>query len=148
MPVNEQDVRALTYLAARIRLETHGAGKWDEAGVAAVIAKLCGQGLAQAVERVARHAGDRDARTPGAILRPFLPDAAAAPVQRFDPDETCDVCGKQRDRHGDHDAHDFISVTDMRRHINDNTETAATNAIDYARQAIGDTKATTKGDEG
>jgi hypothetical protein len=114
--VNEQDVRALTYLAARIRSETHGAGRWDEAGIAAKVAELKGQGLAQAVERVARHAADRDAKTPGAILRPFLPDAQP-PSQRneFDAYRDCDICARPQAMHRAHDGHDFISAHDARR---------------------------------
>jgi hypothetical protein len=114
--VNEQDVRALTYLAARIRSETHGAGRWDEAGIAAKISELKGQGLAQVVERVARHASDRDAKTPGAILRPFLPDAPVSSSRvPFDPALFCDICFKREDRHTDHDGHDFISALDAKR---------------------------------
>jgi hypothetical protein len=114
--VNEQDVRALTYLAARIRSETSGCGKWDEAGIAAKISELRGQGLAQAVERVARHAADRDARTPAAILRPFLPDAQTTVARvQYDPATACDICARPADVHRPHDEHDFISTLDARR---------------------------------
>lgn len=75
MPTTDQDARALTYLATRLRAETPGAGKWDDAGTYAVIAGLIGQSLAVTIERVVRHAADKDAKTPGAIWRPFVPAA-------------------------------------------------------------------------
>jgi hypothetical protein len=140
MPLNEQDVRALTYLAKRIRTETHGAGQWDEAGTAAKISELKGQGLAQAAERVIRHAADREARTPGAILRPFTP--AAQPVSQrnpFDPTTACDICERSADVHRPHDGHDYVSRLDAMRRRSD----PDASALEYARQAIGDTKATT-----
>lgn len=82
--LNDQDARALTYLARRIRQETTGAAEWDEAGIYAKVTELRGQSLAQAIERVTRHAADIEARTPGAILRPFTP-AAAGPVRPSPP---------------------------------------------------------------
>ena len=75
MPLTDQDARALTYLAGRLRAETPGAGKWDDAGTYSVIAGLIGQNLAVSIERVVRHAADKDAKTPGAIKRPFVPPA-------------------------------------------------------------------------
>lgn len=95
MPTTERDAQALAYLASRLREETHGAGKWDMNGIHAVISKLVGQNLAITIERVTRHAADPEARTPGAIDRPFVPDAAkprreldVAPVH-----SRCQVCG-------------------------------------------------------
>lgn len=78
MTTTDQDARALTYLACRIRKETHGCREWDDAGTYAVIAELVGQSLAQTVERVTRHAADPEAKTPGAIKRPFVPAAVDA----------------------------------------------------------------------
>lgn len=78
MPLTDQDAQALTYLATRLRAETPGAGKWDDAGTYSVIAGLIGQSLAVTIERVVRHAADKDAKTPGAIKRPFVPDAPEA----------------------------------------------------------------------
>ena len=74
MTTNARDVQALTYLAKRLRDETHGANHWDEAGIHAVITKLAGRNLALTIEQVVRHAADVNAKTPGAINRPFLPD--------------------------------------------------------------------------
>lgn len=101
MPLTAQDARALTYLARRLRDDTHGAREWDEAGTYAVVSRLIGQHLATSIERVMRHAGDPEARTPAAIERPFLPDPAtpgpripARPADecRTHPGEYADAC--------------------------------------------------------
>lgn len=101
MPLNDQDARALTYLACRIRKETRGAREWDDAGTFAVISELIGQNLPLTIERVTRHAGDVDAKTPGAIKRPFVPAAPVAgprfPAKsgedcRIHPGEWADTC--------------------------------------------------------
>lgn len=95
MPTNDQDARALTYLAKRLRDETHGAARWDDAGTYAEVAKLVGQNLASVVERVTRHAADPKAVTPGAIRRPFLPDAPAHEAPRPPRvGEFCHYCGR------------------------------------------------------
>ena len=82
MPLTDQDARALTYIAKRLREETHGANRWDEAGIHAVVAKLIGRNLPATVEQITRHASDPDAKTPGAINRPFLPDAPKSETHR------------------------------------------------------------------
>ena len=82
MPTTRRDLQALHYLAQRLRDETTGAGKWHDNGLSVVLAKLEGQNLAMTVERVTRHAADPEARTPGAIERPFVPDAPT-PGPRF-----------------------------------------------------------------
>ena len=101
MPTNDQDTRALTYLACRLRKETRGAGEWDQAGVQSVIAKLVGHNLAVTIERVTRHAADPDAKTPGAIQRPFVPEGPKAETRfpakagedcRIHPGEHVDSC--------------------------------------------------------
>ena len=82
MPTTKRDLQALHYLAQRLRAETYGAADWHDNGLAAVLAKLEGHNLAITVERVTRHAGDAEARTPAAIERPFTPDPpTAAPRQ-------------------------------------------------------------------
>lgn len=73
--LTDQDARALTFIACRIRKEVHGAREWDDAGTYAEISKLLGHNLPIVVERVTRHAGDVEAKTPGAIRRPFIPAA-------------------------------------------------------------------------
>lgn len=97
MPTTDQDARALTYLARRLRAETHGARAWDEAGTYTAVVKYVGQNLAETVERITRHAADPEARTPGAIARPFVPEAK--PVSRRDDVPThlrCSTCFKPR----------------------------------------------------
>ena len=108
MPTNDQDARALTYLACRLRNETPKAGKWDDAGTHAVIAKLIGHNLATTIERVTRHAADPEAKTPGAINRPFTPDGPKAEIRfpakagqdcRIHPgehDDSCRSCAADR----------------------------------------------------
>ena len=98
MPTNDQDARALTYLARRLRSETRGAREWDETGTYAVIkAELVGLNLAHAMEQVMCHATDTEARTPGSIRRNFTPPKpsektgeAARPLRRS---EQCRRCG-------------------------------------------------------
>ena len=101
MPTSDQDARALTYLAKRLRDETHGANHWDEAGIWAHVSKLIGRNLAVTIEQVTRHAADPTAKTPGAIGRPFLPEPVARrtdlPPRRDDecrthPGEWADTC--------------------------------------------------------
>ena len=89
---NERDLRALAYLATRLRTETMGAGKWDDNGIWPILKKLEGQNLAVVIERVTRHAADPEAKTPGAILRPFVPGPAEEsrhpyPMRAGDPNE-------------------------------------------------------------
>jgi hypothetical protein len=68
MPVTDQDLRALTYLARRLRDETHGCAAWDEAGTYAVLkTELAEQSLPHAVERALGRATDPEAKTPFAL---------------------------------------------------------------------------------
>lgn len=74
MPTTDQDARALAYLAGRLREETSGCREWDQVGTFTIVkAELVGKNLAYAVEAVLCHGTDPDAKTPGAIKRPFLP---------------------------------------------------------------------------
>lgn len=91
MTTTEQDLRALAYLAQRLRTETHGAAKWDHAGLWPVLKRLEGHNLALTIERVTRHAADPDARTPAAIERPFVPEAPKATGVRYPP-KAADEC--------------------------------------------------------
>lgn len=92
MPLTDQDARALTHLACRIRKDTHGASTWDEHGTYANIAKLIGRNLAISAEQVLRHAGDPEAKTPGAIMRPFVPEAPSEKHDRAYPPRRDEVC--------------------------------------------------------
>ena len=89
MPTTDRDAQALTYLAKRLREETPGAGRWDEAGIWAQVSKLVGRNLASAVEQVTRHAADPEAKTPAAIHRPFVPEHTP---QRFHPPKRAEAC--------------------------------------------------------
>ena len=92
MTTTTRDAQALTYLAVRIREDTHGCGKWDQNGTYAIIAELVGQNLGETIRRVVGHASDPEARTPGAIKRPFVPKQADDPkAPRFPakPGEDC-----------------------------------------------------------
>jgi hypothetical protein len=80
--VSKGDAQALTWLARRLREDTHGCGPWDSAGTYAVITELVGQNLAETVHRVVGHALDPEARTPGAIRRPFIPKRIEEPGRR------------------------------------------------------------------
>lgn len=99
MPTTDQDARALAYLVERIRIETNG-NRWDKPGIDAVLAKLVGKSLVPSIERVIRHAADPDAKTPGAILRPFVPAGVAidTPPQPPRKHEACRVCGRHVER--------------------------------------------------
>lgn len=94
MTTTTRDAQALTYLATRLRDETHGCGKWDDTGTYAVIAELVGQNLAETVRRVIAHATDKEARTPGAIKRPFIPKTEAPRAGPLRPEEACRNCGR------------------------------------------------------
>lgn len=95
MPTTKRDLQALQYLAQRLREETTGAGKWHDNGLTAVLSKLEGHNLAMTIERVCRHSADPDAKTPGAIERPFVPDLEPpGPPRPPKPSEACRTCGR------------------------------------------------------
>lgn len=71
--VTERDLGALTYLAGRLREETHGCAAWDQRGVEVKVAEFRNQNLAIALEQILRHATDPEAKTPGALHRQFSP---------------------------------------------------------------------------
>lgn len=95
--LNEQDARALTYLAGRIRQETYGAGPWDDDGTMANLRKLLGRNLAIVAEQVVCHASDAGARTPGVLAGPHLAKKPSErDPERFHPprsEDACPTCG-------------------------------------------------------
>lgn len=99
MTTTDQDARALTYLARRLRDDTYGCGKWDENGTYAEVSKLVGQNLAVTIERVVAHACDPAAKTPGAIRRPFVPthDHQTRPRDVAELHSRCQVCSNPED---------------------------------------------------
>lgn len=92
MTVSKGDAQALTWIARRLREDTHGCGPWDAAGTYAVIAEHVGQNLAETVHRVIGHALDPEARTPGAIRRPFVPKRDDGPTGRVKPAKAGEDC--------------------------------------------------------
>ena len=96
MPVTEQDARAIAYLAGRLREDTHGANRWDSPGIWAEVSPLIGQNLAVTIERVTRHAQDPDAKTPGAIRRPYVPGPPEnrRELEHLAPEDRCGICAK------------------------------------------------------
>lgn len=111
MTTTAQDLRALGYLAERLRAESTGP-TWHTNGITAALSGFEGQPLAQVVERVTRHAADPDARTPAAMLRPFVPDAQADRWQPT-PGPWCADCGVAKSRHDPAD-HDFATPAGKR----------------------------------
>lgn len=65
MTINEQQQRAVVYLAASCR--PSGARRWNEAGIAAAVAKVAHRSLPDVILAVVRAAADRNAETPGVI---------------------------------------------------------------------------------
>ena len=96
MTTTTRDAQALTYLATRLRDETHGCGKWDQSGTYAVIGELVGLNLADTLHRIVGHALDPEARTPGAIKRPFVPKVEKPTTGPLRPDEACRNCGRPK----------------------------------------------------
>lgn len=115
MPTTDQDLRCLTYLARRLRDETHGCKQWDDAGTYACLKEaLAGTNLLIACQRVLGHATDPAAKTPGAIKRPFTPEPTSAPVRPpYDPGKVCHDCGHGKLEHINAD-HGFRSVEAVR----------------------------------
>lgn len=118
MPTTDRDIQALTYLARRLRDETHGCRAWDEAGTFAVLKQeLAGQNLLIATQRVIGHATDPDAKTPGAIKRPYVPavEKPKEPHVVRGPRDWCHICG-ELETHVKHSRdHGFLSVEQARR---------------------------------
>lgn len=113
MPLTDQDIRALTFLAGRCR--PPGAPRWDEAGIAAAIAKVCHLHLADVALATIRAADDPHAKTPGVIANPAAPNWRERGVDRptvhapFDRHTFCGTCGQPEPRCRAHPRpdHDF-----------------------------------------
>jgi hypothetical protein len=110
MTITDQQIRAITFLAAAAR--PSGARRWNEAGIFAAIEKVRARSLYEVTVAVMRAANDRNAETPGVIptagphWRAETDDVAPI-IERFDPATTCGICGKPRWRceqiRGDHE---------------------------------------------
>ena len=148
MTVNDQQMRAIAFLAASVR--PHGARRWDEAGIVASLAKVRHLSLGDVVLAAIRAAQQHDAQTPGVITIMSSPcwrerqgQVGAAPLEPFDHERFCDVCSIPEERHVKAD-HPFVSVLDHTRKLAATAEADAkrkADALDYARQALGDAKA-------
>jgi hypothetical protein len=99
MTTTTRDAQALTYLAVRLREDTYGCGKWDQNGTYAVISELVGMNLAETIRRVVGHALDPEARTPGAIKRPFVPAKAEDPKAPRFPAKAGEDCRWHKGEH-------------------------------------------------
>lgn len=101
MPLSDQDIRALTYLAGRCR--PTGAPRWDEAGIFAAIAKVRHMALDDVALSVIRAASDFNAKTPGVIANlraPNWQERAGADARPYEPtarEDWCEYCGKPRE---------------------------------------------------
>lgn len=144
MSVNEQQARALAFLATSCR--PHGASRWDEAGVLAAIAKVKHLALADVMLAVARAADDRELKTPGAIGNTTAPcwrerdSNRPAPREPFDPDLFCGICNRPGDgRHPDD--HDFESTTRDRIAATKVDGDRLASRLQAMRESIGDAKA-------
>jgi len=119
MPLTDQDIRALVHLAVACRPK--GAPRWDEAGIFASIAKVRMMHLADVALAVIRAADDAGAKTPGVIANTSAPNwkersaPRPIPIEPYDRQVHCDVCGKTADRHGDLAGHPFETRHDADR---------------------------------
>lgn len=98
--IDDQALRALCFLALRVRRDTHGAGPWDEAGLMANLRKIANRNLHLTIEHVLRHAADPNAKSPGVILGSYTPAAPDPKAQPFTPPkrhEACAACGRHHD---------------------------------------------------
>lgn len=120
MPTTKRDLQALQYLAKRLRDETHGAGEWHDAGLWTVLARMEGHNLAVTIERIVHNAADPDARTPGAIERPYTPGPPAPVVERvpYDKHGCCSVCSLPEDKcRATWTDHDYTSAAAQRARV-------------------------------
>lgn len=101
MPLTDQDIRALVYLAGRCR--PHGAPQWDDAGTFSAIAKVRQLHLADVALSVIRAADDANAKTPGVIANTSAPNwqergTRPRQLEPFDRGTFCAVCQEPEDR--------------------------------------------------
>lgn len=94
MPIDDQELRAIAFLALRVRRATPGAGPWDEDGLITNLRKIANRNLHLTIEHVLRHAADSAAKSPGVLVGRFTPEAPkterAHPPKR---NEQCPRCG-------------------------------------------------------
>ena len=104
MAPTDQHIRAIVFLAKSVRDQCHGARKWDEAGIAAAVAKVRQLHLADVTQAAMRAADDRSLDTPGAISNPSAPcwqerkPGRTQPREPFDRGTFCAHCEQPEPR--------------------------------------------------
>jgi hypothetical protein len=101
MSIDDQELRALAFLALRVRKATNGAGPWDEPGLMANLRKLQTRNLHLTIEHVLRHAADPAAKSPGVLLGSFTPEAPKAGGGHWMPPKRDEECPKHPGKHRD-----------------------------------------------
>lgn len=146
MPVSDRDRSALVHLAQAIR--PHGARRWDPPGIDAAIRKIGHLALADVALAVIRAADDRTLDTPGAIAntrsscwRERQSDRPAPTAPSIPSSARCSVCDQPLDGHHATDGHQ--PTRRIRQPLTDH----AAGRLEYARQAVGDAKATQHADQ-
>lgn len=117
MPLTDQDIRALTYLAIQCR-PPH-APRWDDAGTYAAIAKVRHLNLADVALATIRAAADPGAQTPGVIANPQAPNWTERSTVRthllepYDAGSFCGTCNQPEHRCRAHvrPDHEFVTAT-------------------------------------
>ena len=92
MSADDQELRALAFLALRIRRATNGAGPWDEDGLMTNLRKIQNRNLHMLVEHTIRHAADPAAKTPGVLAGSFTPPAPKAESRTWKPPKKSEEC--------------------------------------------------------
>ncbi len=92
MPCDDQELRAIAFLAMRVRRSTYGAGPWDEAGLMTNLRKIADRNLHMTVEHVLRHAADPKAKSPGVIVGHWTPEAPKDEPKRVGPPKRDQEC--------------------------------------------------------
>lgn len=142
MPLTDQDIRALTYLAARCR-PPH-APRWDEAGIAAGIARVRHLHLADVALSVIRAADDPNAKTPGVIANTSAPNwqerstSRPQPIEPYDRTACCGTCGQpeHRCRANPHAGHEYETAEHRDARVaREQAERAATPIPDHPTHA-------------
>lgn len=90
MSIDEQELRAIAYLAIRVRKATFGCAPWDELGLMANLRKIQNRNLHLTIEHVMRHAADPNAKSPGVLAGSFTPEAPKA--ERYTPPKKHQEC--------------------------------------------------------
>lgn len=135
MPIQDDELRAIAFLAQRIRRSTPGAGPWDEHGLMSNLRKLQNRNLHMTTEHVLRHAADPKAKSPGVLLAGFTP-AAPSNAGTPHPPKKVDEC---REHPGQFAGNCATCLTDATRAYHDDDPVdpmPRTAALQAARKAL------------